>query len=65
VREAREETGYDITIEHLIGEYGRPGAGQEHALVYRAKVCGGHIPYNPGRKHAPCAGSHSQRCRGG
>ncbi len=41
VREAREETGYDITILRLIGEYTRPHVSPGTQLAYLGNVVGG------------------------
>lgn len=40
VRETREETGYEVIIDHVIGDY-RPPQGPGSQLVYRARVVGG------------------------
>jgi ADP-ribose pyrophosphatase YjhB (NUDIX family) len=43
VREAREETGYEIAIDRWVGEYviGRTPQGRDTKRVYRAHVIGG------------------------
>jgi 8-oxo-dGTP pyrophosphatase MutT (NUDIX family) len=42
-REAREETGYNVKLERLVGEYWRPQYpnGGDRLLVFRARVLGG------------------------
>ena len=43
VREAREETGYDVHIERFVGEYWRPQYpnGGDRIRIYRGYVTGG------------------------
>lgn len=41
IREAREETGYEITIDRYIGKYHRPQF-RDDRYVYRGHVTGGH-----------------------
>lgn len=41
VRETREETGYDVVLDRLVGEYVRPQFGAETMYVYAAHVVGG------------------------
>lgn len=41
IREVREETGYDITIERFVGEYWRPQVPNGNGLVYLGRVIGG------------------------
>lgn len=44
VRETREETGYQVAIERLVGRYRHPsvyGTGAQLTHVYRAHVVGG------------------------
>lgn len=40
VREAREETGFDITVERLAGTYFRPQLNDKR-FVFIARICGG------------------------
>ena len=39
-REVREETGYEVVIDKLVGEYSRPDLG-DAKRVYSARVVGG------------------------
>jgi 8-oxo-dGTP pyrophosphatase MutT (NUDIX family) len=43
VREVREETGYDVKLERLVGEYWRPRYpnGGDRMRVFKARVLGG------------------------
>ena len=41
VREVREETGLDVVIERLVGDYRRSGFFAHHARVYAARATGG------------------------
>jgi 8-oxo-dGTP diphosphatase len=43
VREVREETGYDVALERLVGEYWRPWYpnGGNRMRVFKARVLGG------------------------
>jgi len=47
VREVREETGLDIHVEDLVGDYWRSGFGAHCARVYRCRVEGG-VPRSSG-----------------
>jgi 8-oxo-dGTP pyrophosphatase MutT (NUDIX family) len=40
-REVREETGLDVEVESLVGDYHRTGFGVHRARVYRCRVRGG------------------------
>ena len=42
-REVREETGLEVAIEALVGEYRRTGFFAHRARVYRARVTGGSL----------------------
>src|SRR5579884_4204091 len=41
VREAREETGYEVSLTRLIGVYSRPQWDMYHILLFAAKVTDG------------------------
>ena len=43
IREAREETGYNVKLERLVGEYWRPQYpnGGDRMRVFKARVLGG------------------------
>jgi 8-oxo-dGTP diphosphatase len=43
VREVREETGYDVKLEQLVGEYWRPQYpnGGDRMRVFKARILGG------------------------
>lgn len=47
VRETREETGYDVAVERLIGEYRRPQIGDTKRLF------AGHVTGGTPRPHPP------------
>jgi 8-oxo-dGTP pyrophosphatase MutT (NUDIX family) len=40
-REVREETGLDVVVERVVGDYRRTGFGAHRARVYRCRVAGG------------------------
>lgn len=42
-REVREETGLEVAVEALVGEYRRTGFFAHRARVYRARVTGGSL----------------------
>jgi 8-oxo-dGTP pyrophosphatase MutT (NUDIX family) len=49
VRETREETGYDIALDRLIGYYQHPsvyGWGEQLTYLYRARIIGGAPNYS-------------------
>ena len=41
IREVKEETGYDIALEGLVGEYYRPQIPNGNGIVYLGRVIGG------------------------
>ena len=41
VREVREETGYDIAIDRLLGKYNRPQIPKGYSAVFLGRVIGG------------------------
>lgn len=44
VRETREETGYEIVLERLVGRYQHPsvyGLGEQLTYLFRARIVGG------------------------
>lgn len=43
IREVREETGLDVTIERLVGRYQRTGFLPHTAIVFRCRVVGGEL----------------------
>lgn len=49
VREAKEETGLDVKLTHLVGVYSRLGgwAHDVHAVLYAARSVGGEIKTQP------------------
>lgn len=49
VRETREETGYEIALDRLIGRYHHPsvyGWGEQLTYLYRARIIGGAPDYS-------------------
>lgn len=40
IREVREETGYEVAVDRLVGEYRRPQIGDTKRL-FAGRVCGG------------------------
>jgi 8-oxo-dGTP diphosphatase len=53
VREAKEETGLDVQLTHLVGVYSKPGRdprGRTVTVNYAAKVTGGILKANDDAK---------------
>lgn len=49
VRETREETGYEISLDRLVGQYQHPsvyGLGEQLTYLYRAHIIGGKPNYS-------------------
>lgn len=40
IREVREETGYEIAVDRLVGKYRRPQIG-DTKYVFTGRICGG------------------------
>jgi 8-oxo-dGTP diphosphatase len=52
-REVREETGLEVAIERLVGEYGRTGFRAHLARVYACRAAGGALrPSREAPRHA-------------
>lgn len=46
IREVREETGYEVAVDRLVGEYRRPRIGDTKRL-FAGHVCGGILRPHP------------------